>query len=37
MVEGMLIKDVKDGEDKRLEVTGVFIEVGLVPNFERRD
>ncbi len=31
---GMLIKDLKSGEKKRLEVTGVFIEVGLVPNSE---
>ncbi|MFC1897682.1 NAD(P)/FAD-dependent oxidoreductase [Chloroflexota bacterium] len=31
---GMLIKDLKSGEKKRLEVTGVFIEIGLVPNSE---
>ncbi len=31
-VSGMLIKDLKSGEGKRLEVTGVFIEIGLVPN-----
>ena len=31
-VEGMLIKDLKSGESKRLDVTGVFIEIGLVPN-----
>jgi len=31
-VSGMLIKDLKSGESKRLEVTGVFIEIGLVPN-----
>ena len=31
---GMLIKDLKSGEEKRLEVTGVFIEIGLVPNSE---
>ena len=30
----MLIKDLKSGESKRLEVTGVFIEIGLVPNSE---
>jgi len=33
-VEGMLIKDLKSGEGKQLEVTGVFIEIGLVPNSE---
>ncbi len=32
LVEGILIKELKSGEDKRLEVTGVFIEIGLVPN-----
>jgi len=31
---GMLIKDLKSGEQKRLEVTGVFIEIGMVPNSE---
>ena len=34
LVEGMLIKDLKGGEKKRLDVTGVFIEIGLVPNSE---
>ena len=33
-VNGMLIKDLKSGEGKRLDVTGVFIEIGLVPNSE---
>ncbi len=33
-VNGMLIKDLKSGESKRLKVTGVFIEIGLVPNSE---
>ncbi len=33
-VEGMLIKALKNGESKRLGVTGVFIEIGLVPNAE---
>ena len=28
----MLIRDLNSGEGKRLEVTGVFIEIGLVPN-----
>lgn len=31
---GMLIKDLKSGEQKQLEVSGVFIEIGLVPNSE---
>jgi len=29
---GMLVRDLKSSEGKRLEVTGVFIEIGLVPN-----
>lgn len=29
---GMLIKDLKSGEQKRLDVTGIFIEIGLIPN-----
>ena len=33
-VNRMLIKDLKSGEGKRLDVTGVFIEIGLVPNSE---
>jgi len=33
-VKGMLIKDLKSGKSKRLDVTGVFIEIGLVPNSE---
>lgn len=33
-VNGVLIKDLKSGESQRLEVTGVFIEIGLVPNSE---
>jgi len=33
-VNGMLVKDLKGGEKKRLDVTGVFIEIGLVPNSE---
>ena len=32
LVEGIVIKDMKNGEKKRLDVTGVFIEIGLVPN-----
>ena len=31
---GMLIKDLKCGEQKRLDVTGIFIEIGLIPNSE---
>jgi len=34
LVEGMLIKDLKSDKSKRLEVTGIFIEIGLVPNSE---
>ena len=34
LVEAIVIKDLKSGESKRLEVGGVFIEVGLVPNSE---
>jgi len=33
-VQGMLIKDLKGGESKSLDVTGIFIEIGLVPNSE---
>jgi len=33
-VNGMLIRELKSGESKRLDVTGVFIEIGLVPNSE---
>ena len=32
MVEGIVIKDLKTGNSKQLDVTGVFIEIGLVPN-----
>jgi len=32
LVEGVLVKDLKSGEEKLLDVTGVFIEIGLVPN-----
>lgn len=31
-VEGLTIKDIKTGESRRLEVGGVLIEIGLVPN-----
>jgi alkyl hydroperoxide reductase subunit F len=33
-VEAMAIRDTKSGEDKRLEVGGVFVEIGLIPNSE---
>ncbi len=32
LVEAIEIKDSQSGETKRLDVTGVFIEIGLVPN-----
>ena len=31
-VEGIIIKDLKKGSSQQLDVTGVFIEIGLVPN-----
>jgi len=34
LVEGIAIKDLKTGRSKRLKVTGIFIEIGLVPNSE---
>ncbi|MBI3040507.1 MAG: FAD-dependent oxidoreductase [Chloroflexi bacterium] len=34
LVEGVLIKNLKSGKEKRLNVSGVFIEIGLVPNSE---
>ncbi|MBI2980260.1 MAG: FAD-dependent oxidoreductase [Chloroflexi bacterium] len=33
-VKGIVIKELKSGRSKRLEVGGVFIEIGLVPNSE---
>jgi len=33
-VTGILIRDLKSGEKKRLEATGIFIEIGLTPNSE---
>jgi alkyl hydroperoxide reductase subunit F len=33
-VQGLIIKDLKNGENERLDVTGVFIEIGLIPNSE---
>ncbi|MFC2001886.1 FAD-dependent oxidoreductase [Chloroflexota bacterium] len=32
MVAGMVIKALKSEEEKRLDVAGVFIEIGLIPN-----
>ena len=32
LVEGIVIKGLNSGEEKRLNVTGVFIEIGLAPN-----
>ena len=32
LVEGIVVKDIKSGEEKRLDDTGVFIEIGMVPN-----
>jgi alkyl hydroperoxide reductase subunit F len=33
-VNGMLVKGLRSGESQRLGVTGVFIEIGLIPNSE---
>jgi alkyl hydroperoxide reductase subunit F len=33
-VKAIAIRDLKSGEEKRLEVGGVFIEIGLIPNSE---
>jgi len=33
-VTGILIRNLKSGERKQLEITGVFIEIGLTPNSE---
>ncbi len=32
MVGGLRIRDLKSGEQKELEVSGVFVEIGLIPN-----
>ena len=32
LVEGMRIKNLKNDDEKFLDVTGIFIEIGLVPN-----
>src|SRR4030042_2738266 len=33
-ITGMNIKELKNGEEKKLDVTGIFIEIGLEPNSE---
>ncbi|NQT48046.1 MAG: FAD-dependent oxidoreductase [Chloroflexi bacterium] len=33
-VEGIAIRDLKTGEERRFEVAGVFVEIGLIPNSE---
>ncbi|MBM4461943.1 MAG: FAD-binding protein [Chloroflexi bacterium] len=33
-VESVKVRDLKNGAEKKLEVTGVFVEIGLVPNSE---
>jgi alkyl hydroperoxide reductase subunit F len=32
LVEGLVIKDIKTGNSRQLDDTGIFIEIGLVPN-----
>ncbi len=32
MVSGVRIRDLKSGEEKKLDVSGVFVEIGLIPN-----
>lgn len=31
-VEGIRIRDMKSGQEKKLDVGGVFVEIGLIPN-----
>lgn len=31
-VEGILLKDIKTGEEKELKVSGIFVEIGQIPN-----
>jgi NADH-dependent peroxiredoxin subunit F len=33
-VTGLKYKDIKTGEEKKLDVTGIFVEIGLLPNTE---
>ena len=32
LVEGIVIRDIRTGKSQQVDVTGVFIEIGLVPN-----
>ncbi len=32
MVDGLVVTNVKTGEDRRLEVDGIFVAVGILPN-----
>ncbi len=32
MVSGVRIRDLKSGEEKELDVSGIFVEIGLIPN-----
>ena len=34
LVNGIIVKNLKSGKSKQLDVTGVFIEIGLEPNSE---
>jgi len=34
LVNGIKIRDLKSGEEKKLEVRGILVEIGLVPNSE---
>ena len=34
LVDGIEIRDVKTGKQKRLDVSGIFVEIGLMPNSE---
>ena len=31
-VEGILLKDLKTGEEKELKISGIFVEIGQIPN-----
>ncbi|MGE5953429.1 MAG: FAD-dependent oxidoreductase, partial [Qipengyuania vulgaris] len=33
-VDGLVLKDRKNGEEQRIELEGVFVQIGLVPNTE---
>lgn len=33
-VAGVVVRDRKDGEEKKLEASGIFVEIGLLPNSE---